>query len=730
MQLILTIQMNKKAKIILQKTDADKLPSLPHVLLQLLNICHDENLSFSDLAATLHQDSALYTRVYSACHTSQCLRNSRKSQSQSGHESYTEQSTELILQQLGINTIKSIAVTATVQQFFSRTSLERTEFLKQHWQHSLYCANVARSIAKHCNYNSPDEAYTTGLIHNIGQLVLETTYPDKYTVTFAHLSEDDYFHTLEQDEFGATHQQVGAELLKKHGASSFVYDAVLYHHEQTEYILDAHPLVKIINLANMLTNSHFKKEDQQVFDSAERLLALNKPLLLEILEKSQEQVKAATSSLEIILAVDGMDSEAAKQQTASDEFKQSQLAEQVRNIALLDSIHQHLARSGAQNQDRKILLPIIFQHISILFGVKQCILFLYDATENRVKAIISGRQPPQLADLSIPLTAGRSLVTDALLNKQAEHSFNEAPLDSNTNRLSIIDRQLIGLSKQAGMICLPMMMNNVAIGTLILGVDKTQYETLWKQLPLLKRFANEVSYSISSLAGKPPAKQYGNSTQLEHKIREVLHEVRNPLSIMNNYLGILSYKLENDKPAQEDVQTIKSEIVRISQILDGLTETEVATNETSPVDINAVITDLSNVFQTSLFADKHIQISLDLDERIHTLQSNTNAIKQIYTNLVKNAVEALPANGQLMVYTQDNVNVDGKEHIELSVADDGPGMDTETLSQLFSPMVSTKGGDHAGLGLTIVKNLVNELYGSISCRSSDKGTGFYILFPK
>jgi signal transduction histidine kinase/predicted hydrolase (HD superfamily) len=720
--------MNQKTKKILQKVDVNKLPSLPHVLLQLLNICHSESLSFSDLATMLRQDPGLYSRVYSVCHDNQCLKNTSNAHPQVD----TEQSAELTLQQLGINTIKSIAVTATVQQFFSRTSLERTDFLKQHWQHSLYCANVARSIAKHCNYNSPDEAYTTGLIHNIGQLVLETAYPDKYTASFAQLSEDDYFHTLEQDEFDTTHQQLGAELLKKHGANSFIYDAVLYHHEQTDHILDAHPLVKIINLADQLTSRHFKEEDQQVFDSAEQLLALNKPLLLEILEKSQQQVKAAASSLEIILAVDDMDSETTRQQAANDELKQIQLAEQVRNIALLDSIHQHLARSCDQNQDRKTLLPIIFQHIGILFGVSQCIVFLYDAAENRVNAVVSGRQPPQLADLSIPLTGGRSLVSDALLNRQAEHSFNKAPLDSNTNKLSIIDQQLIGLTERAGIICLPMVMNNAAIGTLILGVDKTQYETLWKQLPLLKRFANEAAHALSlgTLTGKSPVKHYGKTSQLEHKIREVLHEVRNPLSIMNNYLGILSYKLENDKPAQEDVQTIKSEIVRISKILDGLTETEVPTSETSPVDINAVITDLSNIFQTSLFADKHIQISLDLDERIHSLQSNTNALKQIYTNLIKNAVEVLPANGQLMVYTQDNVNVDGKEHIELSVADDGPGMDTETLSQLFSPMVSTKGADHAGLGLTIVKNLVNGLQGSISCRSSDKGTGFYILFPK
>ncbi len=724
--------MNQKAKQILQKVDVDKLPSLPHVLLQLLHICHDESLSFSELASTLRQDSGLYTRVYAVCHQNQCLKNVNNQQAHVDTEHYSEQSAELTLQQLGINTIKGIAVTAAVQQFFSRNTTERTDFLKQHWQHALYCATVARSIAKHCHYSNADEAYTTGLVHDIGQLVLEIAYPEKYTATFAQLSEDEYFHTLEQDEFDTTHQQVGAELLKRHGASSFVYDAVLYHHEQTEHILDAHPLVKIINLANMLTSNLFKEEDQQVFDSAEQLLGLDKPLLLEILEKSQGQVKTAADSLEITLAVDGMDGETTKQQSASDEFKQIQLAEQVRNIALLDGVHQHLSRSGAQNADKKTLLHIISQHIGILFGVNHCIMFLYDAADDRVNAIASPSQPAQLADLSIPLTAGRSLVTDALLNKQAEHSFNDAPLDSKANKLSIIDKQLIGITEQTGMICLPMMMNNAAIGTLILGVDKVQYEALWKQLPLLMRFVNEVAHTISvgSLTDKSPTKHHDKAAQLEQKIRETLHEVRNPLSIMNNYLGILSYKLENDKPAQEDVGTIKSEIERISQILNNLNETETLTNETSPVDINAIIADLSHIFQTSLFASKNIQISLDLDERINTLQSNANALKQIYTNLIKNAVEALPANGQLMVYTQDYVNVDGKEHIELSVADDGPGISTDILPQLFSPVETTKGDDHAGLGLTIVKNLVNELHGSISCRSSDKGTSFHILLPK
>jgi signal transduction histidine kinase len=282
------------------------------------------------------------------------------------------------------------------------------------------------------------------------------------------------------------------------------------------------------------------------------------------------------------------------------------------------------------------------------------------------------------------------------------------------------------------MICLPLTMNNAAIGTLILGTDQAQHRALWKQLPLLTRFVNEIAHTLSTnkLFSKVENTDDTETRLLEQRIREVLHEVRNPLSIMNNYLGILSYKLEDDKPAQEDVQTIKAEIERITQILTRLTEKEAPTDETTLVDINAIIADLTHVFQTSLFAAKNIQISLDLDERINSLQSNANALKQIYTNLIKNAVEALPANGQIMVYTQDYVNVDGREHIELCVADDGPGIETDILPKLFSPIETTKGGDHAGLGLTIVKNLVNELQGSISCRSSDKGTSFHILLPK
>jgi signal transduction histidine kinase len=217
---------------------------------------------------------------------------------------------------------------------------------------------------------------------------------------------------------------------------------------------------------------------------------------------------------------------------------------------------------------------------------------------------------------------------------------------------------------------------------------------------------------------------------MDGRIHEVIHEVGNPLSIINNYLEILSYKLDSDNPAQDDINTIKSEIERVGNIIHSLTEPAEAIGKITSVDINALLTELTHIFKTSILSENNIKVTLDLDEHLTPLASDANALKQIYTNLIKNAAEALPTNGQIMVYTLDSVNVDGRENIEISVADNGPGIEPKILSSLFSPVESTKGGGHAGLGLTITKKLVAELQGSISCRSSGKGTSFHILLPK
>ena len=702
--------MQQEASQLLQRTDADKLPTLPHVLLHLLDACQDTNVSFERLASIISKDAALSVKVISAC----------------GLDCSIKDNLEQALVRLGINTVKSIAITSAVRQFFSRNSSERTVFLKQHWHHSIFSACLAERLAVHIGYRHPQEAWFAGLLHDAGQLVMEAAYPDRYTAAYAELSEEGRHPDMEAEEFDAAHYDVGAHLFKKNNGNTFLADAIMYHHEPVEKLRDAHPLVKIANLANLLSRDEFSQDPAEALQAAYELFGIPENLVDEILADCIENTRKLALEFEIEAGAGNGDEEAVQGVMAADELKLVKLAEQIRNIAMLDGVHQHLSRI----EGKSALLHALKQNIAILFGISDCILFLYDAGSDVLQAASTTAEDSHLLDVKIPLEPGRSIVTDALLEMNMLDSFNSEP-----GALSILDRQLIGLNGRQGLLCVPLIIHNAAIGSLVLGIDEAQLPALNKQRSLLKHFSNEIASTIgSSLAefrDHDETEEINPDQVLKARAREVIHEVRNPLSIINNYLEILGVKLEGDDPARQDLETIRGEIHRINSILEKLSRPgPVEPSETALVDVNALIADLSHMFQTSLFAAHDIEISLNLDESMPPMLTSEDAIKQIYTNLVKNAVEALPAEGQVMVYTQDQVNVDGQPHFELCVADDGPGIPAEILPDLFSPVQTTKGDGHAGLGLTIVKNLVNELHGSISCRSSDKGTSFHILLPR
>jgi len=149
------------------------------------------------------------------------------------------------------------------------------------------------------------------------------------------------------------------------------------------------------------------------------------------------------------------------------------------------------------------------------------------------------------------------------------------------------------------------------------------------------------------------------------------------------------------------------------------------------VDINQLIGDLDKLFQSSLFPSRNITSMLDLDRSMRRLRTQRSHIKQILTNLVKNAVEAMEEGGNVTITTRNNAFLNGKAHIEIQVTDDGPGISTGIMQQLFTPVTSTKDSTHSGLGLAIVKNLMDELSGQISCTSNaGQGTRFQLYLPR
>ena len=717
--------MSQNKPEIMQNIEVNRLPSLPNVLVEMLRACEKNQASFQELSQIISRDSVIAGRVISLANSS--FYNPGKK--------ITTLERALFL--LGTDTLKTIVITASIQQFFSAFKSAHSEFLLAFWQRSLSCALLAKSLAILTSYPNPDEVYLAGLLHNIGELVLDSNNPGIYdntnniekaneTNSASKTLSDQERISLEQNAFSFNHAHVGAYLAKEWGLSQFICDAIEFHHADKALIEDAHHLVKLIHLASFL--SHPEKKYLDVSDDiAHQLFELNAALVNEIVVKIESEVTSISRSLGLTSSTNDLKG---KQEQA-----QVTLAKQVRNISLIQNAMGELNRASSKEE----LTNAIQNALSWLYGLDRSAVFWYSKEANE----LSFEHPDNSNSLpiKIKLEAQRSLVSKSALEPNIINSIDES------EELTIVDQQLINLFQTNGLISIPLQDELGLVCVLVAGIDNdTSQQTHFKEF--LSFFANETASvcrkNLNILFGKVTEDKNSISLQsrdkIDKRLDEVIHEANNPLSIISNYLHSLGQKLENKEAidsgeVSKEINIVREEIHRAGQILLQLKDLKLDTNATeSGVDINAEIEALCTIYKTSLFLVKNISYTLKLDPLLRKVELNRNAFKQILTNLIRNASEALPEDmpeaGNISITTNAHVNVNGNDYVELCIEDNGTGISEDILKNLFKPIVSTKGNGHSGLGLSITKNLVKDAKGTISCRSSAKGTVFQILFPK
>jgi signal transduction histidine kinase len=222
--------------------------------------------------------------------------------------------------------------------------------------------------------------------------------------------------------------------------------------------------------------------------------------------------------------------------------------------------------------------------------------------------------------------------------------------------------------------------------------------------------------------------------------RKIVHEVNNPLSIIKNYLKILEIKLAKIDMAKGEIKIINEEIDRAAQILLRLTESsEDWIRRIEMVDVNEVLTDLQKITHEFLL-NQCVKLHFDLDPKLPAIIADKNSIKQVLINLIKNSFEAMSKGGNMHIQTRHissrikglftDSSLEYPGYVEVVIRDDGPGISEEIKTRLFEPYASTKAGNHSGLGLSIVHNIIETLNGTISCDSEPgKGTTFSIVLP-
>ncbi len=122
--------------------------------------------------------------------------------------------------------------------------------------------------------------------------------------------------------------------------------------------------------------------------------------------------------------------------------------------------------------------------------------------------------------------------------------------------------------------------------------------------------------------------------------------------------------------------------------------------------------------------DDNISISVIADEDHYEVKAIEKDLLRLFNNLIKNAVQSLEGKegGEIKITI-----LRSEDFIDVSVADNGKGIDEDSQSRIFRPYFTTKSGG-TGLGLAIVKNIMNEIGGSITFESKDTGTTFFLKF--
>jgi nitrogen fixation/metabolism regulation signal transduction histidine kinase len=213
----------------------------------------------------------------------------------------------------------------------------------------------------------------------------------------------------------------------------------------------------------------------------------------------------------------------------------------------------------------------------------------------------------------------------------------------------------------------------------------------------------------------------------------VNHEIKTPLNSLYLNLQLLTRKINKyewpeEKPRESLLSvasTIDKEIIRISEILEEFVQyARFAPPKVEEEDINQIIGELALMIEENA-KDVGVELKLDLVEGALPALLDSKKFTQALLNLSVNAIHAMPNGGTLTIISDRSV--DGKSIIRIT--DTGSGIDEEDLEKIFEPFFTNK-EKGMGFGLPIVRRIIEDHHGTITCRSEiENFTEFEIILP-
>jgi HD-like signal output (HDOD) protein/ActR/RegA family two-component response regulator len=220
----------------------DSLPSFPSLYLEVMKQLDSQNSSIGDIAKIVAKDPGMTAKML------QVANSAAMGLAHKIHDPFEA------VQQLGMNTVRSLALSAHVFSCYERTSLKGFS-INELWGHSIKTGMIARMIMRLEQAEAADseDACTAGMLHDIGKLMLASSRPKEFqrALTLA-VERNVPMHEAELEIFGATHAGVAAYLLGLWGLPAPIVEAVAFHHTPGRADLRDFTPLTAVHAANVL----------------------------------------------------------------------------------------------------------------------------------------------------------------------------------------------------------------------------------------------------------------------------------------------------------------------------------------------------------------------------------------------------------------------------------------------------------------------------------------------
>lgn len=205
----------------------------------------------------------------------------------------------------------------------------------------------------------------------------------------------------------------------------------------------------------------------------------------------------------------------------------------------------------------------------------------------------------------------------------------------------------------------------------------------------------------------------------------IAHEIRNPLAAMRGSIQMLRSEMNNDSSQTELMEIILRESDRLNRIITDFL------NYARPRSLTQARVDVGDLMQQTFALMRHspeIGANQNIVEELPSeplfAEADEGQLKQVFWNLARNALQAMPQGGTLRATLETNSN----HRLRIAFTDTGRGMSPDQVEHLFEPFSSTTGG--TGLGLSIVYQIIRDHGGTINVRSREgQGTTIAVELP-